>query len=100
MKKTFSILILFSLLLTVSRAPRVIPPTATPPPPAEQPTSQPTNTAAILKDLGGYPCPESDFTCIDLTVPLDHFDAASTETIKVVFAVLPASGERKGMFVT
>ncbi|MDZ4064942.1 MAG: hypothetical protein U1E22_09790, partial [Coriobacteriia bacterium] len=101
-EKTFSILILFSLLLTVSRAPRVIPPTATPPPPppTELPTSQPTDTAAILKDLGGYPCPESDFTCIDLTVPLDHFDAASTETIKVVFAVLPASGERKGMFVT
>ncbi len=58
------------------------------------------DTTAILARLGGYPCPNSDFTCINLTAPLDHFDPASGETMEVVFAVLPASGERKGMFVT
>ncbi|MEK7324763.1 MAG: alpha/beta hydrolase, partial [Chloroflexota bacterium] len=35
-----------------------------------------------------------------LAVPLDHFDSGNTQTINVVFAILPASGERKGMFVT
>ncbi len=69
------------------------------------PTAAPTNppredTAAILKRLGGYPCPDSAFTCVKLSVPLDHFDSANSKTINVVFAVLPATGERKGMFVT
>lgn len=58
------------------------------------------DTATILDRLGGYPCPNSDFTCVNLTVPLDHFDPTNGETMEVVFAVLPASGERKGMFVT
>ena len=53
-----------------------------------------------LDALGGYPCPYGDFTCVTLAMPLDHFDPASEETIDVTFAVLPASGERKGMFVT
>lgn len=57
-------------------------------------------TAALLESLGGVPCPDSDFTCVTLTVPLDHFDPQNTETIDVVFAILPATGERKGMFVT
>jgi pimeloyl-ACP methyl ester carboxylesterase len=57
------------------------------------------STADALKRLGGHPCPDSTFTCITLTVPLDHF-APSGKTIDVVFAVLPASGERKGMFIT
>ena len=55
--------------------------------------------AAFLEYLGGYPCPESDFTCLDVTVPLDHLNPQDGRTITVVFAVLPASGERKGMFV-
>ena len=38
-------------------------------------------------------------TCVTLQVPLNHFDAANTETIDVVFAVLPAFGERYGMYV-
>ncbi|HNO32393.1 MAG TPA: alpha/beta hydrolase, partial [Anaerolineales bacterium] len=50
--------------------------------------------------LGGVPCPDSDFTCVTLTVPLDHFDSQDARTIDVVFAILPATGERKGMFVT
>lgn len=51
--------------------------------------------------MGGYPCSEeSDFTCVRLSVPLDYFNPLPDETIEVVFAVLPASGQRKGMFVT
>lgn len=63
-------------------------------------TSAQSTIADILTDLGGYPCPESDFTCIKLTVPLDHFATDDDRTIEVVFGVLPATGERKGMFVT
>ena len=33
-------------------------------------------------------------------MPLDHFTPSDTRTIDVVFAVLPASGDRKGAFVT
>jgi pimeloyl-ACP methyl ester carboxylesterase len=57
-------------------------------------------TEQILRRLGGRPCPDSQFTCVALAVPLDHFNAADRRTIDVVFAVLPAAGERKGMFVT
>jgi pimeloyl-ACP methyl ester carboxylesterase len=57
------------------------------------------STTETLETLGGYPCPDSDFTCVRLTVPLDHF-ADRSPTIEVIFAVLPATGERKGMFVT
>ncbi len=53
-----------------------------------------------LKELGGAPCPNSAFTCVTLTVPLDHFNALDTRTMDVVFAILPTTGERKGMFVT
>lgn len=59
-----------------------------------------TDTAQILEDLGGYPCSEdSAFTCVTIDVPLDHFNPDDTRTIPVVFAVLPASGARRGMFV-
>ena len=53
-----------------------------------------------LERLGGVPCPDGDFTCVTLTVPLNHFDPNDSRTMDVVFAVLPATGERKGMFVT
>lgn len=54
-----------------------------------------------LADLPQRPCPDgSEFTCVTLTVPLDHFDPANTSTIDVVFAILPASGAAKGAFVT
>jgi pimeloyl-ACP methyl ester carboxylesterase len=60
-----------------------------------------TGMERILQDLGGVPCFDgSAFTCVTLEVPLDHFNADDTRTIPVVFAVLPASGDRKGMFVT
>lgn len=53
-----------------------------------------------LNELGGRPCENSpEFTCVSLKVPLNHFDSANTETIDVVFAVAPARGERKGMYV-
>ena len=58
-----------------------------------------TTTQAKLKSLGGKKCKDSDFTCVTLSVPLNH-DDPSSEQIKVMFAVWPASGTRKGMFVT
>jgi pimeloyl-ACP methyl ester carboxylesterase len=64
-----------------------------------QPPVRP-DTEEILASLGGEPCPAGDFTCVTLTLPLNHFDPADGETIDAVFAVLPASGERRGMFVT
>src|SRR5512137_423066 len=57
------------------------------------------DTQSILERLGGTDCPDSTFTCINVTVPLDHFNPDG-RTMDVVFGVLPASGERKGMFVT
>jgi pimeloyl-ACP methyl ester carboxylesterase len=79
-------------------------PASTVVPASPMPTSVPSalreDTQAILEGLGGYPCPDSDFTCVALEVPVNHFDPANPETIEVVFGVLPASGERKGMFVT
>lgn len=81
------------------------PPATTPPTAVVEPTVSETeapveDTASRLERLGGYACPDSDFTCIDIEVPLNHFDPQDSRTTKVVFAVLPATGERKGMFVT
>jgi pimeloyl-ACP methyl ester carboxylesterase len=71
---------------------------ATPPPVTEAPAGG--GISEKLNELGGAPCEENpDFTCVAIQVPLNHFDAANTETIEVVFAVSPATGERKGMFV-
>ena len=59
-----------------------------------------TSTEIILEQLGGIPCPnDSSFTCVTIEVPLDHFNPLDKRTIPVTFAVLPASGVRKGMFV-
>jgi pimeloyl-ACP methyl ester carboxylesterase len=67
---------------------------------ASNPPARPA-TEKILKQLGGYPCPDgSAFTCVTLAMPLDHFNPSDTRTIQVTFAVLPATGNRKGMFVT
>ena len=55
---------------------------------------------SLLERLGGQPCEENpDFTCVTIQVPLDHFDATNAETLDVVFAVAPATGERYGMYV-
>lgn len=72
----------------------------TPQSPANLPETSAENTASILEHLGGVPCADSNFTCITLTVPLDHFNSANGTSINVVFAVLPASGKSKGLFVT
>lgn len=55
----------------------------------------------LLDSLGGYECFEgSAFTCVTIEAPLDHFNPSDTRTLNVTFAVLPAAGARKGMFVT
>lgn len=76
------------------------PPTAAAEPAVGETESPVEDTASRLERAGGYPCPDSAFTCVDLFAPLDHFDLKNPAQTKVVFAVLPATGERKGMFVT
>lgn len=72
---------------------------ATPSSSSEKALSAPAQN--IYADLGGAPCPNgSVFTCVTIPVPLDHFNSSDPRTIMVTFAVLPASGQRKGMFVT
>jgi pimeloyl-ACP methyl ester carboxylesterase len=97
MKKPFIYLMTFTLLLQACLRP-LSTPTAEP---SVNETEAPVeDTAARLERLGGVPCTDSEFTCVNVTVPLNHFDSTDTRTIDVVFAVLPATGERKGMFVT
>lgn len=102
-------LVLAALLLATLACRLFIPgtPTPEPPPVTNAPeTSEPepeagtVDMAAKLAELGGEPCEENpDFTCVSIQVPLDHFDAANTETLEVVFAVSPATGERYGMYL-
>jgi pimeloyl-ACP methyl ester carboxylesterase len=106
MKKIFFVFVLFALILQACTLSEIVPtvtPSETIIAPAE-PTVSVTDvpaedTASRLEQLGGVPCPDSDFTCVTLEVPLDHFHPDG-RTLKVVFAILPATGERKGMFVT
>lgn len=95
MKKSFLRFLRLALILTLFPASIAAAPLS----PAALPSQ--TDTLQLLEDLEGYPCFEdSAFTCVTIDVPLDHFAPDDTRTIPVVFAVLPASGERKGMFVT
>lgn len=72
----------------------------TPTPASAERGPRPT-TKQLLKQLGGSPCPDGNaFTCVTLQVPVDHFDPDNQATLSVVFAVLPATGDRYGMFVT
>lgn len=103
MRKIFAFILLLSLV-TLACSTLMPTPTATQPPVQTQSPETPAETsggiAQKLSDLGGAPCEENpDLTCVTLQVPLNHFDPANTETIDVVFGVLPASGERYGMFV-
>lgn len=75
------------------------PPTPSLPLPTETLPPALKDTAGLLEELGGYPCPDSDFTCVEVSVPMDHTNPGDGRTVKVVFGVLPASGERKGTFV-
>lgn len=82
---------------TVTEVPTVVPPTETSVPPTPSSTG---NMTSMLERLGGETCEENpDFTCVTIQVPLDHFDTSNTETLGVVFAVAPATGERYGMYV-
>lgn len=99
MKKPLIYLTILVLLLQACTQ-QISTPTSTIEPTASETEAPVEDTTSRLERLGGYPCPESEFTCINVTVPVDHFDGTNTNTIDVIFAVLPASGERKGMFVT
>lgn len=74
---------------------------------SEDSTIEPIHSFSVIEDikpklaeLGGAPCAENEeLTCVTLPVPLNQFDSSNPETIDVVFGVLPASGERYGMFI-
>lgn len=93
MKLSFSPFIRFSILFAIFLSSIA----AAPP----SPSIEKNNTEVLWEDLEGFPCFEdSAFTCVTIDVPLDHFNPDDARTLPVVFAVLPASGTRKGMFVT
>ena len=47
------------------------------------------------------PCPDSEFTCVTISVPRDHFAASATQpTWTVTFAIHRATGARLGAWVT
>ena len=103
MKRSILSILVVSLVLVSCQSPRTPQtPTAEPiSPPTQIPlTSTPAKITDIkekLKELDGKPCNlKPGFTCVTLTVPLDHFDLANPKTINIVFAVSPARGERKG----
>ncbi len=94
--------ITFGLLLCVSSiACKTLIPSRLPAEP--MPVTSPTVGTSIvpkLEELGGVECAENpELICVTFPVPLDHFDDANTETIDMVFGVLPAYGERYGMYV-
>jgi pimeloyl-ACP methyl ester carboxylesterase len=74
--------------------------TATTNAPGSTTTTERPSTDQLLEDLDASLCPNSVFTCVTLDMPMDHFDATDERTIPVTFAVLPATGERQGAFVT
>ncbi len=64
------------------------------------PATAGASTTSILRTLGGAPCTStSAFTCVRISVPLNHFDPADTRMIKVAFAVRPANKTSHGLFV-
>jgi pimeloyl-ACP methyl ester carboxylesterase len=98
MKKVFAAMLV--LFLATEACVTLIPNSAGTQTPVSVENAGEDESAVGLEGLGGEPCPDSDFTCVTLTVPLNHFDPQDQRTIEVDFAVLPATGERKGMFVT
>ena len=74
--------------------------TATTTTPAPTATIARPATDQLLEDLDASLCPDSRFSCVTLDMPMNHFDAADERTIPVTFAVLPATGERLGVFMT
>ena len=64
------------------------------------PTVARASTTSTLEALGGTACTaDSEFTCVKLSVPLNHFDPTDTRRIKVAFAVRPADKTSHGLFV-
>ncbi len=99
MKKRFMFLTVFVIFMLACN---FLFPTPAPEEPSVPVTEAPATggISTKLEELGGAPCDENpDFTCVTIQVPLDHFDSANSETLDVVFAVSPATGERKGMFI-
>jgi len=45
-------------------------------------------------------CPDSEFTCITLRLPQDHFAESGGSTVDVTFGLLRATDESRGVFVT
>src|SRR5688572_9972694 len=100
MKKFFSFVLIFAVIslacntimprLNNDEIPTII---------SETPREVTASILPKLQELGGMPCEEKEeLTCVTIQVPLNHFDSANIETIDVVFGVLPASGDRYGMF--
>ena len=64
------------------------------------PTVARASTTSTLEALGGTACTaDSEFTCVKLSVPLNHFDPTDARRIKVAFAVRPANKTSHGLFV-
>jgi pimeloyl-ACP methyl ester carboxylesterase len=69
-------------------------------PPASPPTgSSPAALPQTPKVVKVQTCPGSEFTCVTLEVPRDHFTAGGP-TWDVTFAIKRAAKQRKGVFVT
>lgn len=57
-------------------------------------------TAPAATFVAEKPCPDSEFSCVTLRVPRDHF-GTGRGTVEVTFGILRASSRpRKGVFVT
>lgn len=56
--------------------------------------------AGTFLDVREFGCPTNELDCVALTVPLDHANPQSGETLEVHFAVQRATGDRIGAFVT
>jgi pimeloyl-ACP methyl ester carboxylesterase len=69
--------------------------------PSTTPSTPPRDTpiAGGWTFVKSAPCADSEFECISLSVPRDHF-VAGGPTWEVTFGILRASGDRKGTFVT
>lgn len=56
---------------------------------------------AVRSVVSEEPCPDSDFTCITMRMPRNHFAPAGGPTFDVTFGLLRATGgESRGAFVT
>jgi pimeloyl-ACP methyl ester carboxylesterase len=64
------------------------------------PTASAAGVESALQRLGGKPCtPSSEFTCVRITVPLDHANPGDGETMRAAFAVRPAERRSRGLLV-